>query len=463
MPEELEFARKRQVVRRKPLRADATLVVALAISLVLLITPALVGWRVGQIGGATGLALAVLAGGLVSVVLTYWMARGWQRFSNSDRLFADATITGWVRRARAERSVAHARELFTDPNVAPIELHVDRLITLANSIEARDARTHKHSRRVALNAVAAGEALGLSETELNRLRAAAMLHDLGPDLIEFTGDREMISALRHQEEHFDGSGEPDRLRGERIPLMSRIIAVADTYDVIAREQNQSAAFDALSAGEGTRFDPIVVEAFVASAQASPAAALRGAFVGAFPRAAQGATDLLRGTAGVVAAASIATTAVVAGTAPSAPPQRNSSQASEQAAAAGVAAAASVGQKKNASSQGRDSRPVSSHGTAKNGSEEKSQSRSTGGSKGADASPSSSSTETKSSGGESTPTEKSTPTPVQDLTETVGGVVDNTTQTVNGVVEDVTKTVDDTVDNTTNTVNGVVGGLTGKKQ
>jgi hypothetical protein len=466
MPEEIAFARQRQQTRRNSFRADGSFAFALAISGVLLLVPALVGWNVGKIGGAAGLALAVLAGATISVLLTFTAARAWLRFSKSDRIFPDATLTGWIRRARAERSVAHARELFSDPSVAPIELHVEKLIALANSMEARDARTHRHSRRVALNAVAAGEELGLSETELTRLRAAAMLHDLGPDLIEFTGDREMISALRHQEEHFDGSGEPDRLRGERIPLMSRIIAVANEYDLVAREQNQAAAFAALAAGEGSRFDPIVVEALIAAAQASPATALRGAFVGAFPRAAQGAADLLRGSAGVVAAASIATTAVVAGTAASTPPQKHSSQSAGQTSAAAASAGAVAGSqtstgKKQASGQGRDSAPTSEHGTAKNTTEKHSSTPTTGGTKGADAAPSSS-TETKSGGGESTPQKKSTPTPVQDLTQGVDDTVDNTTQTVGGVVDDVTKTVDDTVNNTTGTVNGVVGGLTGKK-
>jgi hypothetical protein len=473
MPEEIAFARQRRTVRRASLRVDGTFALALAISFVLILAPALIGWSVGRIGGVTGMAMAVLAGSVVSVLLTFLAARAYVRFSKSDRLFPDATISGWLRRARAERSIAQARELFSDPNVAPIELHVEKLIKMAKALEARDARTHKHSNRVALHAVAAGEELGLSKNELIRLRATAKLHALGPDLIEFTGDREMISALRHQEEHFDGSGGPDGLRGERIPLMSRIIAVANEYDSVARAQNQAAGFAALQDGEGTRFDPIVVEAFVAAAQASPATALRGAFVGAFPRAAQGAADLLRGSAGVVAAASIATTAVVAGGGIAAPPHKHHSHHAgtvQAATVTGLFSGNSSGGSGSHSSTGHNRAvahvkgtvPDTARGGSKDSSNPQSHNGTTDASKGGDATSASPSADNPTSSEKAAEKQSPSSTPVQDIADDVGQTVDNTTQTVGGVVDNVTGTVNDTVDNTTKTVGGVVGGLTGNK-
>jgi hypothetical protein len=341
MPEELAFARRRPEARRARLRPDGQLAVAACISLFLFAPPVLVGWRVGAGGGSFAFAFALLAGGTVSVLATLLATRAWILLTSGERLFADATLTGWVRRARAERQVAIVREIFEDPNVSPIPLHVDRLTGFARSIEARDARTHNHSSRVALHAVGAGKHLGLSGEELARLKAAAMLHDIGAlrvpiavdatdeqragralagaGLVEFTGERELISALPQQRERFDGFGLPDGLAGDAIPLMARVIAVADAFDIAARERGQAAALAELAAGAGSRFDPQVVDAFVADAQASPISAVRGAFVGVIPRASQGLAEVLRGSASVAAAAAVATTAVVAsgvGVAPS---------------------------------------------------------------------------------------------------------------------------------------------------
>jgi putative nucleotidyltransferase with HDIG domain len=132
--------------------------------------------------------------------------------------------------------------------------------TLAK-VEARDAYTAGHSRRVSTLAVAIGRELGLSEAEIASLGHAALLHDVGkaaiPDEIllkpsrltedEWTlmrrhsdeGARMVLEAgivetavpaIRHHHERFDGSGYPDGLSGESIPLGARIIHVADALD-----------------------------------------------------------------------------------------------------------------------------------------------------------------------------------------------------------------------------------------
>jgi putative nucleotidyltransferase with HDIG domain len=128
-------------------------------------------------------------------------------------------------------------------------------------VDARDAYTAGHSRRVQQLALAIGRELGLSTVELDLLGHAALFHDIGKlaipdsillkpaglteeewglmrrhsdegariiDRLGFLGDA--VPAIRHHHERFDGTGYPDRLQGEEIPLGARIIHVADALD-----------------------------------------------------------------------------------------------------------------------------------------------------------------------------------------------------------------------------------------
>lgn len=485
MPEEIAFARRRPARRYHLPRVDGAFAAALLISFLLVVPPVLLGWSLARGDDYIGIVLAVLAGGVASMIVTFLAARAWLRFSPSDRLFADATITGWLRTYRAERQVARAREIFDDPNIAPIELHVDRLVTIAHSLEARDARTHRHSIRVAMRAAATAKELGLDADEIARVRAAAKLHDIGAlnvpnwvgatnqeraevaragaSLLGFTGDRELVSAIRHQHELYDGTGTPDGLKGAAIPLTARIIAVADAYDLAAAERGQRSALAELREGAGSRFDPDVVDALAADAMSNPTAALRGAVSGAFPRAAQGAADLVRGTASVAAAASIATTAVVAGGA-GVQPAKHDGRADVQAATVASAAPVALRSGAGGSSGSGGSRK---HDTSKAKSDAPGADRQEPGSNpAAGDAPGSGhlggSGGDDGSGGGSTHADKPAADPVKDLTDNVSDTVDSTTQTVDDTVQGVVDTVDDTVKNTTDTVNGVVGGLTGNK-
>lgn len=149
-------------------------------------------------------------------------------------------------------------------------LHVEaqmegRVITVA--LDVRDAITRRHCSRVAGIALELGSACALSEYDLQVLSAAAAYHDVGkigipdsvlkkatpltPDewvimkshseksqrIIAAAGlqDGHLIGVIaRHHHERYDGSGYPDRLAGEAIPILSRIVALADTYDAMAR-------------------------------------------------------------------------------------------------------------------------------------------------------------------------------------------------------------------------------------
>lgn len=171
---------------------------------------------------------------------------------------------------------------------------------LADAIERRDAQAGGHSKRVAKYAVAIGAQLGLSRHELVNLKLAAYLHDIGmistPDNLMnkravldeeekrrlmdhvFVGE-EMISgvkrlnhlmpAVKYHHEHYDGTGFFG-LRGEKIPLMARVVAVADAFDAMTStrpyitRRGYVSAMKELQDKSGSHYDPKVVEAFFKS-------------------------------------------------------------------------------------------------------------------------------------------------------------------------------------------------------
>ncbi len=151
-------------------------------------------------------------------------------------------------------SLEQANRLLKERSTAAME-------SLSATVDARDAYTAGHSRRVQQLALAIGRELGLSQIELDLLGHAALFHDIGklaiPDsillkpaslteeewaLMQRHADEgariidrlgflnDAVPAIRHHHERFDGNGYPDRLRGEEIPLGARIIHVADALD-----------------------------------------------------------------------------------------------------------------------------------------------------------------------------------------------------------------------------------------
>jgi len=171
--------------------------------------------------------------------------------------------------------------------------------TLIRAIQARDRYTSGHSARVSRYALAVAEKFGLTSKEKHELYLAAMLHDIGkigiPDELlncegklsdeqlnkirdHVTVGASMLKALGemhpivplilHHHEAWDGSGYPDGLKGEEIPLMSRILAVADSYDAMTsdrpyrRAMPKTAATDEIRRFSGRSFDPVVAEVFL---------------------------------------------------------------------------------------------------------------------------------------------------------------------------------------------------------
>ena len=151
-------------------------------------------------------------------------------------------------------SLEHANKLLRERSTAAME-------SLSATVDARDSYTAGHSRRVQQLSLAIGRELGLSQAELDLLGHAALFHDIGklaiPDAIllkpaSLTSDewalmqrhadegariidrlgflQDAVPAIRHHHERFDGTGYPERLAGEEIPLGARIIHVADALD-----------------------------------------------------------------------------------------------------------------------------------------------------------------------------------------------------------------------------------------
>ena len=141
------------------------------------------------------------------------------------------------------------------------------VLSLARSIEAKDSLSEGHSDRMAEYAAELGKQEGLAEQELQELRIACLLHDVGkvavPDSIlmkpgrldaeeteivrqhPVVGERicaplkslrRILPVIRHHHERMDGSGYPDGLRGEQIPTQARILQIADIYDALTTDR-----------------------------------------------------------------------------------------------------------------------------------------------------------------------------------------------------------------------------------
>jgi putative nucleotidyltransferase with HDIG domain len=183
---------------------------------------------------------------------------------------------------------------------------LDTVTSLAFAIDAKDHYTQGHSQKVSAYAALIAEGLGMSDAEVEEIRLGGVLHDIGkvaipegilnksgplnPEewetmkshvlygarildpLLPLKRIREMVL---HHHEYFDGSGYPDALTGEQIPLGARIIAVADAYDTITSDRTYKkgrAAEEALTELErcsNAQFDAKIVELFVRTMRTLP--------------------------------------------------------------------------------------------------------------------------------------------------------------------------------------------------
>jgi len=178
------------------------------------------------------------------------------------------------------------------------------IIALATAIEAKDPYTQGHVDRVANYALALGKEMGLTPLELQLLRKAAILHDVGkigvresvllkpgplseeelnhvkahPVIGEkicrpLQQDRLILQVIRHHHERYDGNGYPDGLAGEDIPLAARVMAVVDAYDALTSDRpyrvrlSREEALQILKEEAGRQFDPKIAMAFASMLEA----------------------------------------------------------------------------------------------------------------------------------------------------------------------------------------------------
>ncbi|MGH2894686.1 MAG: HD-GYP domain-containing protein, partial [Solirubrobacteraceae bacterium] len=336
---------------------------------------ALRGW---QVVGSTAVAVAI--GVVLSLAVSFAGSAYWaSRESSRDVLFSELMIWGWLRRWRAEHQLTAALErlgrVTSTSGGREATPQLSMLKELAVALEAGDPYTRNHSRRVARYASMIAERLGLPAEEVDRIRTAAAVHDVGKvqtpievlhkpgrltdeeygiikahpvdgaRLVEALGDERLTAIVRHHHERLDGRGYPDCLRGEEIPLGARIVAVADTFDAItsARPYRPASphrkALDIIIKEAGTQLDADAVRAFRACYTGRRPFALWTTLLAVPQRV---STTLGTGTtASVVSvtkvAAAASTVAVVGGAAASVRPLMVVPAAPRTAAAASVAA------------------------------------------------------------------------------------------------------------------------------
>ena len=188
--------------------------------------------------------------------------------------------------------------------LSPIELikkeYFELVIkTLLNALKCKDDYTWGHSLRVAYFCISVGREMGFSETEIYDLEVSALFHDIGkigvPDSVllkpsrlsdeeflemklhpsksyeilqDFPVFKQMATNVKYHHERYDGRGYPEGIKGESIPLFSRIILIADTFDAMTSTRPYrkglpfEVAFSELREFGGTQFDPYIVEKFI---------------------------------------------------------------------------------------------------------------------------------------------------------------------------------------------------------
>jgi HD-GYP domain-containing protein (c-di-GMP phosphodiesterase class II) len=206
-----------------------------------------------------------------------------------------------AQRRQLERYAADLRDSYQRERARAQQLRGSYKATvraLANAVEARDAYTGKHAERVAAYGLAIARAAGIDVADEPQMEFGFLLHDIGkvgvPDAILFKpaalsrdefecvachaeiGAKilrhvdfldEATLVVRHHHERWDGTGYPDGLVGEQIPLAARVFAVADTLDALTTDRPYRGAVDwrqarlEIHSGSGTQFDPVVIDAY----------------------------------------------------------------------------------------------------------------------------------------------------------------------------------------------------------
>jgi putative nucleotidyltransferase with HDIG domain len=198
-----------------------------------------------------------------------------------------------------ERKVEERTRELAEKNEELQRLFISAIESIVLTLQAKDEYTEGHSRRVSVRATDVAIEMSLPDREVENIRMAALLHDIGKvgtkesilnkpgKLTAEEGDHirshplvaasilepitplaEVIAYIKHVHESYDGSGYPDGLRGDQIPLGARIISVADVFDAMTSPRpyraaiEENAVLEHLKEEADKQFDPTVVLAFL---------------------------------------------------------------------------------------------------------------------------------------------------------------------------------------------------------
>ena len=208
-------------------------------------------------------------------------------------------IESGIKSIKQMYEIKRINEELAESNQRLEQAYLDMIQTLRYTVEAKDPYTRGHSDRVSEYSVLIGEELGLSEEQIKTLRIGGLFHDIGkigiPDSILLKTDKlsddeyseiknhpsigahilgaasifkNIIPIVKHHHERFDGRGYPSGLKGEEIPLLARIAAVADTFDAMTSKRSYRDALDLqyvkdeIQRCKGTQFDPQIADIFL---------------------------------------------------------------------------------------------------------------------------------------------------------------------------------------------------------
>ncbi len=204
------------------------------------------------------------------------------------------------------RLLAHEEELqqaVIEERNRVSEISLQTILSISNAVDAKDRYTQQHSRRVAQYSGMIAEKLGWDEKQVEQIKQIALLHDIGKISIsdhilnkpgelsedEYAAMRthteegsrilkdltllpNVAYGARYHHEHYDGSGYPEHLKKDEIPIEGRIIAIADAFDAMNSNRvyrthlPKETILDELKAHSGTQFDPRLIELFLPVAE-----------------------------------------------------------------------------------------------------------------------------------------------------------------------------------------------------
>ncbi len=307
---------------------------ALAATFVVMVLPALAVLAIDTTNRPWLVVLTVILAMSLSMGAASAGAAIWKRRPGSkDIVFGDLMLWGWRRRVRAEGRLDEAQKLL-GPGASDLsrERRSEILRELGAVLEARDAYTHGHSRRVTRHAERVAREMDLSPGEVAKVRTAAAVHDVGKlhtpraaltkpgrltdeeyeivkqhpvdgaAMVAEMGDPEITAMVRNHHERLDGGGYPDGLAAASIPIGARIIAVADTFDAMTSGRpyrpacKHKVALDVLAKEAGTQLDPVVVDAFLRYYSGKRSVAWSALFIDAPPRLISWVGGLFQGAA-----------------------------------------------------------------------------------------------------------------------------------------------------------------------